>query len=206
MIQTNKQPTWIDSASVAVPYSRTTALERKKENTAAKLLKQANQINSLLQVFKVDIEDACKAFYNEVLKQNNADKRERKGNFTWFNFDKTIRIEVNATERVEFKQPEIGLAKEKLDDFIKESLNTSDSFIHEIVNSAFENTKGGLDPKKVLSLLRYRSKTKAVKFHEALDLIEKSIDRNASKTYYRIAVKNESNGEYEYIKLNFSDI
>ena len=205
MIQTSKQETWIDASGIAVPYSRTTKSERNKETSAARLIKTARNIEKSLTEFKAEIQKNCETFYAEVLKEYKADKRERKGNFTWYNFDKSIRIEVNATERIEFKQPEIGLAKEKLDSFITESLNTTDQFIHELVNDAFQNTKGGLDPKKVLSLLKFRSKTKAAKFHEALDLIEKSTERISSKTYYKIAVKGIA-GEYEYVKLNFSDI
>lgn len=205
MIQSSKQKTWIDASGVAVPFSRVEKIEIQKEVTSAKLLKNAQAINKQLEEFKTSIQAACEKFYSEVLKQHKADKRERKGNFTWYNFDKSIRVEVNATERVEFKEPEISLAKEKLDSFISDGLGTTDSFIKELVNDAFQNTKGALDPKKVLSLLKYRSKTKAAKFHEALDLIEKSIERNSSKTYYKIALKGE-NGEYEYVKLNFSDI
>jgi len=205
MIQTSKQSTWTDASGVQVPFNRVTKLEKNKEAAAAKLQKSANQITDLLADFKEVIEKCTAAFYEEVLKENKADKRERKGNFTWFNFNKTIKVERSATERIEFKDVEIQLAKEKLDSFITDSLSSADAFIKELVNDAFQNTKGGLDPKKVLSLLKYRSKTKAVKFHEALDLIEKSIERNSSKTYYRISVKNEQSGEYEYIKLNFSD-
>lgn len=206
MIQTSKQQTWTDAAGVAVPYSRVNKTERNKEAAAAKLVKMANAANERLKELKDEISKECARFYEEVLKEHNADKKkDRKGNFTWYNFDKSIRVEVNITERIEFKNPEIDLAKEKLDSFISEGLGEVDAFIKELVNDAFQNTKGGLDPKKILGLLRYRSKTKAAKFHEALDLIEKSIERSSSKTYHKIAVKKD-NGEYEYIKLNFSDI
>ncbi|MBL7902915.1 MAG: DUF3164 family protein [Bacteroidia bacterium] len=205
MIQTAKQETWVDAAGIAVPYSRVTKSERNKEASASRLIKSAQNINGLMVAFKQDIQKASQDFFAEVLKEHGADKRERKGNYTWYNFDKSIRVEVNATERVEFKSPEIGLAKEKLESFISDGLSNTDQFIQELVNDAFQNTKGALDPKKVLGLLRYRGKTKSAKFHEALDLIEKSIERNSSKTYYKIAIKRD-NGEYEYVKLNFSDI
>lgn len=205
MIQNNKQNTWTDAAGVAVPFNRVNKSEIAKEKAAAKLLKAAMGINGLLLAFKEDIQKTCDTFYQEVLREHKADKKARKGNFTWYNFDKSIRIEVNATERVEFKNPEIDLAKEKLMSFIKDGLGNTDGFINELVNDAFQTTKGGLDPKKVLGLLKYRNRTKAARFHEALDLIEKSIERSSSKTYYKIALL-EENGEYNYIKLNFSDV
>jgi hypothetical protein len=205
MIHTTKQQTWIDATGAPIPFSRVSKLERQKEVAAAALLKGAQRINADMTEYKKQIEKHCKAFFEQVLKEHKAEKKERKGNFTWYNFDKSIKVEVNATERIDFKSPEIDLAKEKLDSFISEGLGDVESFIKELVRDAFQNTKGGLDPKKVLGLLRYRSKSKAAKFQESLDLIEKSIERSSSKTYYKIAVR-QDNGEYEYVKLNFSDI
>lgn len=205
MIHTAKNDKWTDSAGLEIPYSRVTRIERQKESAASKLLKTAQDISAQLLTFKNLIQQACESFYKEALKEHKAEKKERKGSYTWYNFDRSVKIEVNATERVDFKNPEIDLAKEKLDSFISDGLSNTEEIIRQLVNDAFSNTKGNLDPKRVLGLLKYRSKTKAVKFHEALDLIEKSIDRSKSKTYYKIAVKAE-NGEYEYIKLNFSDI
>lgn len=206
MIQTSKQQTWTDSSGTNVPFSRVTANERKKEVSAARLLKTALSLSESLSEFKIQIEKACKEFYEEVLKKHKGDtKKKPKGNFTWYNFDKTIRIEVQATDRIEFTEPEIGLAKQKLDAFITDSLGSADAFVHQLVNDAFQNNKGSLDAKKVLGLMKYRSKTKAVKFHEALDLIEKSIDKNTGKTFYKIALKNDK-GEYDYVKLSISDL
>lgn len=206
MIQTAKQQTWTDSSGTSVPFNRVTANERKKEVAAARLLKSAFSLAEQLAEFKLQIEKASKEFYEEVLKKHKGDTDKKpKGNYTWYNFDKSVRIEVNATERIEFQEPEIGLAKQKLDAFISDSLGSADAFVHQLVNDAFQNNKGSLDAKKVLGLIKYRSKTKAVKFHEALDLIEKSIDRNSGKIYYKIASKNDK-GEYEYIKLNISDL
>ena len=77
--------------------------------------------------------------------------------------------------------------------------------IVQLITDAFNKTKGQLDANKVLSLLRYRSKFKATKFQEALDLLEKSIRRPDSKTYFRVSYRKE-NGEYQVIDLNFSSI
>lgn len=205
MIQTAKQQTWTDATGVAVPYNRVNKLERSKEAAAGKLLKKAQAISTDLQNFKEEMQKTCTAFFKEVLRSYKAEKKERKGNFTWYNFDKSIRVEVNATESIKFKSPEIDIAKETLDDFISKGLGEADEFIKQLVNSAFQNTKGKLDPNKILGLLSYRSKTKAEQFHKACDLIEASIDRSPSKTYYKISIRG-NDGEYEYIKLNFSDI
>ncbi len=207
MIQTQKNNTWIDATGVPIPYTRVTGTERQKEKAADKLIKKANAINELMVEFKKLLATDCDDLYQRTLKENKADmEKVRKGNFTWYNFDKTVRIERNINERIDFKQPEIGLAKEKFDDFINKNVTATDEMVSQLVSDAFQNTKSGLDAKKVLSLLKYRSKIKSQAFQDALDLIEKSIERGDSKTYYKIALKNAENGEYEYIDLNFSNV
>lgn len=203
--QTEKDAAWVDNKGISVPYSRVTGTERLKEKQAYKIATEASKINTSLKQFRDLIETASQDIYERILKENNAEVKDRKGNFTWFNFDRSIKIEVAISERVTFKTPEIDLAKEKLDAFITANLNGVDALIQELVNDAFQNTKGALDAKKVLSLLKYRTKIKAQDFQDALDLIEKSIERSHSRKYCRVWVM-AANGEYENIELNFSSI
>jgi hypothetical protein len=88
---------------------------------------------------------------------------------------------------------------------MSKNLTASDEFVKELVDTAFSNSKGALDAKKVLSLLKHRTKIKNVLFQEALNLIEESIRRPDSKTYYRVWTKDED-GKYKNIDLNFSSI
>jgi hypothetical protein len=202
---TSKDQFWIDEKGIQIPFNRTSALERTKEVAAHRIFKEAKKINEQLSEFKKFIEDKCRELYKKELESAGADEKERKGNYVWYSFDKKIKIEININENISFKTVEIQVAKEKLDSFISENLSGVDQLIKELVNDAFQNTKGGLDPKKVLSLLKYRHKIKAAKFQEALDLIEKSIERNSSKTYYRVWEK-QITGEYKNIDLNFSTV
>lgn len=205
MIQTNKQTSWTDDKGVSVPFTRITKIEREKEKIANKIVSDATAIKERLKAFKTYVENECGKLYQASLKEYKAEDKVRKGNFTWYNFDKEVRVEVNVNERIGFQEPEISIAKEKLDGFISDNLGGVDKLIQELVNDAFQNTKGALDAKKVMSLLKYRSKIKAVKFQEALDLIEKSIVTNGSKTYFKVSLR-QPNGEYEYIDLNFSSL
>ena len=71
--------------------------------------------------------------------------------------------------------------------------------------SAFATEKGKLDAKKVMGLLKFRSKEKNKNFQKALDLLEDSIRRPQSKQYFHVAVRNEEGG-YDNIDLNFSSV
>jgi hypothetical protein len=128
-----------------------------------------------------------------------------KGNYTWFNFDRSVKIEVSVNERIEFDDLTIKACKEKLDEFLSENVTSKHEMIKQIVTDAFSTTRGKLDAKKVMSLLRYKDKVKDALFLESMELLEKSIRRPDSKTYYRISERMEDGG-YRVIDLNFSSI
>lgn len=196
---------WIDETGMQIPFNRTRASERLRERSANVLLKKAQSINELLHEYKELVKKASEDVYNAVLKENDIAKKDSKGNFSWYNFDRSIKVEVSINERIDFDETLISLCKSKLDEFIDDNLQGVDLFVKELVNDAFQNTKGKLDSKKVMSLLKHRSKIKDHRYQEAMALLEKSIRRPDSKTYFRIAVK-DAEGKYQYIDLNFSSI
>ncbi len=195
---------WEDEQGMKIPYTRITKVERLMERQSSKLMKEALKVNSKLSIFKTQIQDICNEVYEEFMAENNSDKK-RKGNFTWYNFNRSIKIEVSITERIEFDDLTIQACKRKLDEFLSVNVEIKDEFVKELVMDAFETSRGNLDAKKVMGLLRYKSKIKAPLFLEAMDLLEKSIRRPDSKTYFRIWVKDEL-GKYMNIDLNFSSI
>ena len=204
MIQTSKNQTWIDETNAPIPYKRTTTLERSKEKNAAILMKDAQAINKRLLDFKETIKEHCKSIYDQASAENNV-KLDGKGNYTWFNFDRSIKIEVSISDRVTFDDLTIAAAKQKLDEFLDANIDVKIEFVKDIITEAFSTSKGKLDSKKVLSLLKYRDKVKDLGFQEALNLIEKAVRRPDSKTYHRVFVKDED-GRYNAIELNFSNI
>jgi len=204
MTQNSKQQFWTDEKGIKIPYNRTSKLERAKERYCSSMLIHAKMLNRDLKAFKESVQKMCDEVYQIAIIDYKASGKT-KGNFTFFNFDRTIKIEVSINERIVFDDLMIASAKEIFDTFINEVIDTKVDFIKELINDAFSTTKGGLDSKKVLSLLKYRSKIKNTEFHRALDLIEQSISRPDSRTYFRVWEMNDK-GEYKNIDLNFSSI
>ena len=195
---------WTDEKGIKSPYSRTTKAERLMENQSYQLAKEALKINQDLSKFKNNVKEVCQEVYDTFMAEKN-NTAPTKGNFTWFNFDRTIKVEVSINERIEFDDLTIIACKDKLNEFLKENVESKDTIIKEMVLDAFETSRGKLDAKKVMSLLRYRSKIKAPIFQEALNLLEQAIRRPESKTYFRVSTRNDA-GQYEVIDLNFSSI
>lgn len=198
---------WTDEAGIQIPANRITKVEKLKENKAFTLAKEATKITKSLSDFK----ELIRGIFAEVEAAERAEakveKKPGKGNFTWYNFDRTIKVECNINERIDFDQTQIGFCKELLDQYIDENIGAEGEavLIKELVKSAFSNTKGRLDAKKVMSLLNYRSKIKHELYQKAMTHLENSIRRPDSKTYYSVAIR-EEDGSYKDIQLNFSSI
>lgn len=202
--QTAKEKVWKDEQGIEIPYNRTKPVERNKERAAYKLAKEAVVLNVMLQKFKGDINKTCEDIFQQVLTESERTK-VGKGNFTWYNFDGSIKIEVSVNENIDFDTLLIEKAKQKLLDLIGESISAEKDMIKELVLSAFQTSKGKLDTKKILGLKKHASRIKDKRYHEAMQLIDSSIRRPDSKTYFRVWVKDES-GQHKNIDLNFSSI
>ena len=204
MIQTNKQPMWVDESGNKIPFNRLTAIEKNQEKQAAKIVKEAERLNGLIIAFKSDIKTICEKVYNDFMEAKSVNK-PAKGNFTWFNFDRSIKIEVSINDRIEFDDLTMKACKEKFDEFLVLNLDEKQAFVKELINEAFSTSRGKLDAKKVMSLMKYRTRIKDTLFQEALDLLEQSIRRPDSRTYFRVW-KKANDGQYKNIDLNFSSI
>jgi hypothetical protein len=207
MIQQQKpaDKNWMDETGAKIPYSRTTPYERLLEKNAHCLYREALKVNQQLEAFKEKVQDLCQEAYEASLKETNTEGKARKGNYTWYNFARTIKIEVNVNEKIEFDELLIAACKEKLDEFITVNTGSIDDFMRTLIMDAFEQSGGQLDTRKVLSLRKHKERTSDKLFLEALDLLDKSIRRPSSKTYFRIFVKEEGD-KWQNIDLNFSSI
>lgn len=203
--QTPKDGIWIDESGTQIPYNRTTASERLKEKNAFSILTEAEAIHKK----QVEFKEKMIKLVDEVIeaaRQENSVKLEGKGNYTWYNFDRSIKIEVNVNELIKFDEITIESARERLMELIRKNI-TGDDFIISIVEDAFQTSRGKLDPKKILGLKRHTERIKSAsikaEWSDIMVLIDKSISRPNSKTYFKVWKKNET-GEYKPIELNFS--
>jgi len=205
--QLPKDGVWIDESGLQIPYNRTTALERLKEKEAFALFTDAQNINRKLVDFKTKISETVEKILEKLREENNV-KLEGKGNFTWYNFDRSLKIEVNVNEQIKFDEQLIETAKEILLNLVRENIS-GDDFIISIVEDAFQTSKGKLDTKKVLGLKKHSSRIKSqplkAEWDRAMSVIDKSISRPSSKTYFKVWYKSED-GSYNPIELNFSAV
>lgn len=206
MNQQVKDKIWKDESGRNVPVDYVSPSARLRERHAATIEREALRISNILTSFKAKVEALCDEVFDKTISELNTEAVNSKGNFTWFNFDRSIKIEVSVKERIDFDDITITACKEKLDEFLDQNLDAKQEFIKEMVTDAFSTSRGKLDAKKVLSLMRYKSKIKHPLFQQAMDLLGESIRRPDQRRYFRVWSRNEKTGEYEAINLNFSAI
>ena len=201
-----KDQVWKDETGMTIPVNRVTKAERLTERRTAQILNKALDLNKRLKAFKRFIKDTAKEIYNAHLKQNGGkEKTDYKGNFTFYNFDRSVKVEVNVTEPIEFDDITIQMAQEKLQEFLQTHINADNEFIKQLVLDAFKTRRGKLDTKRVLNLTRYVDKVNDPLFTDAVKLINKAIRKKPSRMYFRVFVKDD-NGKYQNIDLNLSSI
>jgi hypothetical protein len=204
---TSKDKFWIDESGTQIPYNRTTPIERKKEKHAAAILKKGQSVFKILSDLKAAVREASEEVLNDEREASNV-KLSEKGNYTWYNFDRSIKIQVDVSEPIKFDEIKIASAKEKLMNLIRTNIS-GDDFIISIAEDAFQTSSGRLDPAKILGLRKHSSRIKneviKAEWEAIMKQIDSSITRPKSKSYYKIWVKN-TEGQYEGVELNFSKI
>lgn len=196
---------WLDESGVSIPYDRITKTERDREKLTAAIAKKATKVSDELTELKQFLVDKCGEAWEQYIKEYKGDKSAHKGNFTFFNFDRSIRIEVNVSEPIKFDDGIIQIAKQKLDAYLNEGITTSNDFIKEIVMSAFETRRGQMDVDKVLALKKYTTRINDERYTECMNLIDQAIRKPASKRYYKISIRN-SGGEYVPVILDLAGV
>ncbi len=201
--QIPKDKVWRDETGVEIPYNRTTPYERTAESTVHKLAVDAAAINRKLTEFKSLIREKAQELYDLFASENGGKIGEGKGGCTFYNFDRTIKVERSVNDQITFDENTIELAQDKLNEVLTEGLNGAKDFVKPLVMDAFTKKNGQLDPKKVLGLRRWEDRVNHPKYSEAMRLIGKAIRRPTSKEYHRVWVKDER-GEWKDVCLNFA--
>jgi hypothetical protein len=199
---------WTDENGISIPGNRITKTEKLKEAKLEVLAKKAAAINEKLSGFKLEFAAAADEIFNAVMEENGIKKPNSKGNVEFYNFNRTIKAEVDVSEKIVFDDTLIAVAKSHFDEFLSIGANAVDEMIRELILDAFSTSRGKLDAKKVTSLVKYRTRIDANKypsFHKAIDAIERSISRPSSRRYFRISLR-DNEGKYNAIDLNFSSI
>lgn len=196
---------WQDEAGNYVEYSQLKPVEKVNENSTYKIAVAAYKASSMLSKLKHLIVDEVAIMIAAFHNQYSGKKTAFKGNYTIFNFNQSVKVEISVSQPIKFDDLLIQQAKAKLDEFLNEGITTKKAAVKTMLMDAFETSRGKLDVKKILGLKRHADRINDEKYNEAMQMIDLAIRRPSTATYYRVAVRNDK-GQYEYIKLALADL
>jgi hypothetical protein len=190
-----------DHRGFEVPVDKVKKTDLKKHKLALKILKKAEKISSELNLLKSESYTEIDNLYDLEAKENGI-VGKGKGGFTFYSYDKEVKVEVGVADRIEFDE-HIQFAQEKINDFLSEKTKGIDTDLSQLINNAFQTTRGKLDTKRIISLFKLNIENEQWK--QAMDLIKKSMSSNSSKRYMNV-YKKDKEGQYTNVQLNFSAI
>jgi len=207
MKQTGSKPTdhWIDEKGQKVPFAYINKSVIFDERKIHQIMKRAYKLSKELAKLKSDAIKLCEESNNVKRKEHNLKSEKLTGGYNITAFDNSLKIELQKQEGIIFDEMLILEAKNKLTEYVQNSLTDKQHHIGKILLSAFEKKGGKLDPKRILALNKYRSEIKDKLFQEALSLIDDASKAADSKRYVRFYEKN-GDGEFKNVNLNFSSV
>lgn len=130
---------------------------------------------------------------------------KEKGSITWFNFDRSLKIEADKNDIVKWDNALMTAAKDQLDAYLNSNLSETNELISALVSGAFANTRGMIDSGKVFQILKYQDKIRDKRFQKACELMKNAQSLDKTKLYMRIWER-QTDGQYRNINLNFSSL
>ena len=199
-VKKNGKTCWIDPSGDAIPTKYISSEDKKKDALVEKIVKKSLDLQNKIQKIKNEISEDVQKYLDDV---SDKYSEKWKGNAELKNFAADKMVAVQISEIINFDE-KLQIAKTKIDKCLERWSENSDENLALIVKKAFKtDKKGQLNKKMILALRQYKIKDK--QWNEAMDLISASVKVENTKTYYNIKLRNEK-GEFESIKLNFSDL
>lgn len=169
-------------------------------------LGKAHQCREAIALFKTEVTQDI-ADYMELLRSvYNLEPvpEASKGNITLQSFDGLKKVQISIQTHIDFDE-KLGLAKEKIDQFLKQETESASPVLKTLVMKVFEvDKKGNINAKQVLALKSYDIQEPI--WVEAMHIIDDAIEIVGSKSYIRFYERKHINNDWSNISINISDI
>lgn len=204
-IQTSKDKLWEDESGLKIPYNRITKTEKLIERSVTKIYKSWNSSREALIKLKKEVSDLCEQCYQADMKSKGVDPSDRKGGYSMFCFNRTIKVERSVHGNPTYDEATIEAAKIKFDQYMSENVTGAEEFVKDMIIDAFESRNGQLDKNRINKLISYKSRSKNSLFIAACDLLSTAPRYASSSIYYRVWIKDED-GKYQNLEIQFSSL
>lgn len=193
---------WVNGKGEEVPSSAISAYDKRKDKIALSLAKKAQKVSDDLAKLHADFEESIKNLFVDYLSEKGVKLDEVKGSFTFYSYDKSIKVEVKNADQITFDDT-ILVVQAKLDEFVESISGEMNTDYSVLIRNAFKTRRGQLDKVRLLGLFEYEINHPL--WIEAMEALRKSITTTSSKRYMNISLRKDD-GSYQYIPLSFSKV
>ena len=190
---------WIDKRGNEVHADMVRVDEKLKSDMLSEILSKVLKGKAEKERVLKEIDDEIEGYMNLLRDVYHIPTKENKGNVTLVNFSGTIKVQKAVNEVIELNEKLI-LAKENIDEFLKQETTSSSSTIKTLVAKIFEvDKKGSVNTRQILSLRSYDIDNPL--WNEAMTLIDEAITVTGTKRYTRFYHRPSPEDGWEAIVL-----
>lgn len=202
----NDEKKWLNARNEWVHPDLIRADEKLKDQLVECILRKVEEHNKILKALKDDINNDIESYLDILLEKYNINAKDsaKKGNYTFEDYAKTLKVQVQMAEKIQFND-KLNIAKAKIDEYLNDIVKEASEDIKVLINKAFEvDKKGNLDSKKILSLRSYDIKD--ARWKEAMEIIAESVEIVGIKPYIRFYKREKATDSYTAVSLDFANI
>ena len=200
-----EQEFWCDKRGQEIHRDLVPHEEKLKTELVYDITEQAMVGVKLMERFKERVTRSIQEYMEMMREKYGLDiARGTKGNLTLQSYDGLRKVQVAVQQHIDFDE-KLSLAKEKIDEYLKEKTKDADPEIKTLIMNAFEvDKKGNVDAKKIFALKQY--KITDPRWQEAMTLIDDAVEIVGSKSYIRFYMRDSVNEKWRNVSLDFSKI
>jgi hypothetical protein len=191
-----------DRKGCYVPVNIVSAIDKKRDRLVRSIVRKGSSLAVQLADFKRQTIADIQTFMETAALERGVEFNGGKGNVTMHTYDGQFKIIKDISERFEFNE-QLQIAKQLIDECLKEWTKDSGDELKTIINSAFAvDRKGRINTKAILALRRHD--IKHPKWTTAMELITESLIVTDSSISLRIYERDSETGKYRQLPLAVS--
>lgn len=191
---------WINADGGLIPDAAVKAADKLQDELVRKVVDAALPLSALVAKFRADTFDEVDQFVALLEQEYGARRGGSKGNLTLISFDGTLKVTVQVSDNIVFG-PELQVAKNLVDECLREWSAGSRTEIQAIINRAFDvDSQGRINRGDLLGLLRLEIED--ARWKEAMAAIKDSIRVVGSKRYVRLYQRAGAEAPWQAITID----
>ena len=196
--------TMINDKGHLVPVSLVKPQDKLENDLVLELFDNAQALQKQMIEFKQNAFSDMECFVQLLSEQYGLTKGGRKGNMTFMSYDGLTKIQLQVHDTIAFG-PELQIAKNLIDECIKDSSDGVNDTILALVNHAFRVDKAGqVNRGSILGLRRLEINN--AKWKQAMQAIADSMRTVSTKQYVRFYRRASAEGMWESLTLDFAGV